>query len=148
MATKSSVDQLNSFLRGELSAVETYRMALSKLEAGNPARYELDACMQSHQQRVSLLTEAITQLGGTPDTSSGAWGTFAKAVEGTAKAFGDKAAIAALEEGEDHGLKDYKKELADEDLDMQTRTIVTSQLLPAQQATHDRISMLKKQQPS
>ena len=148
MGTKSSVDQLNSFLRGELSAVETYRMALGKLEAGNPARYELDACMQSHQQRVSLLHEAILQLGGTPATSSGAWGGFAKAVEGTAKVFGDKSAIAALEEGEDHGLKDYKKEIDDDDLDMQSRTMVTSHLLPAQQATHDRISSLKKQMRS
>jgi uncharacterized protein (TIGR02284 family) len=148
MATKSNVDQLNSFLRGELSAVETYRMALDKLDATSPSRFEIDACMQSHQQRVTLLREAIITLGGTPADSSGAWGAFAKAVEGTAKTFGEKAAIAALEEGEDHGLKDYKKEIDDEDLDMQTRNIVVAQLLPAQQATHNRMSTLKKQMRS
>jgi len=148
MGTKSNVDQLNSFLRGELSAVETYRMALDKLDATSPSRFEVEACMQSHQQRVSLLREAVIALGGTPADSSGAWGAFAKAVEGTAKAFGEKAAIAALEEGEDHGLKDYKGEIDDEDLDMQTRNIVVGQLLPAQQATHDRMSSLKKQMRS
>jgi hypothetical protein len=148
MGTKSSVDQLNSFLRGELSAVETYRMALDKLDATSPSRLEVEACMQSHQQRVQFLREAVIAAGGTPSDSSGPWGVFAKAVEGTAKAFGEKAAIAALEEGEDHGLKGYKDGIDDTDLDVQTRSIVTSQLLPAQQATHNRMSSLKKQMRS
>jgi len=145
MATRSSVEQLNSFLRGELSAVETYRMALEKLEATSPARIEIQSCLQSHQERVQLLREQIFALGGTPADSSGPWGVFAKAVEGTAKAFGEKAAVAALEEGEDHGLKDYRDELDETDLDINTRSIVTSQLLPAQQVTHGRMSALKKQ---
>ena len=143
MAKKSSVDQLNSFLRGELSAVETYRMALDKLDATSPSRAEVEACLASHQERVTALREAIVQLGGKPSDSSGPWGVFAKAVEGTAKVFGDKAAIAALEEGEDHGLKDYKGELDDDDLDMQSKALLMSRLLPAQQATHDRMSALK-----
>ncbi len=145
MATKSSVDQLNSFLRGELSAVETYRMALDKLDAGSPARIEVESAMQSHQQRVTLLKDAVIQLGGKPAESSGPWGAFAKAVEGAARVFGDKAAIAALEEGEDHGLKDYKNGIDDKDLDAQARTIVSGQLLPEQQRTHARLSALKKQ---
>jgi hypothetical protein len=68
---------------------------------------------------------------------------FAKTVEGAAKAFGEKAAIAALEEGEDHGLKDYRDELDEPDLDAQSRIILTARLLPAQQVTHDRMSALK-----
>ena len=143
MAKKSSVDQLNSFLRGELSAVETYRMALDKLDATSPGRAEMQINMASHQERVSLLRDAIFACGGKPADGSGPWGVFAKAVEGTATVFGDKAAIAALEEGEDHGLRDYKGELDDEDLDMQSKALLTSRLLPAQQATHDRMSALK-----
>jgi uncharacterized protein (TIGR02284 family) len=143
MATKSSVDQLNSFLRGELSAVETYRMAIDKLDANSPTRMEVEACMASHQERVTALREAIISLGGDPSDSSGPWGVFAKAVEGTAKVFGEKAAIAALEEGEDHGLRDYRDELDDDDLDIQSKALLTSRLLPAQQATHDRMSALK-----
>jgi len=143
MAKKSSVDQLNSFLRGELSAVETYRMALDKLDSMSPARAEVEACMQSHNERVMALRDAIMQLGGRPAESSGPWGVFAKAVEGTAKVFGDKAAIAALEEGEDHGLRDYKDELDDDDLDFQSKSLLMAQLLPAQQVTHDRMSALK-----
>jgi uncharacterized protein (TIGR02284 family) len=142
MATQP-VDQLNSFLRGEISAVETYRQALDKVNEPR-ARTELEQCHVSHQQRVNLLKERITSLGGQPAEGSGPWGAFAKAAEGGAVVFGDKVAIDVLEEGEDHGLKDYQKHLAD--LDSASRTFVEQQLLPAQQQTHRRLSTLKHTQ--
>lgn len=142
MGQKSSIDQLNHFLRGEISAVETYRMALDKLEPTSSARGEVEACLQSHQARVTLLREAILAAGGTPVDSSGPWGSFAKAVEGSARVLGDKAAIAALEEGEDHGVKDYRSDMAQ--YDAQTQSLILSRLQPAQQQTHDRMSALKK----
>jgi Domain of unknown function (DUF2383) len=142
MAQKSSIDQLNQFLRGEISAVETYRMALEKLDQGSTARAELEACLQSHQSRVMLLRDAIVAAGGTPSEGSGPWGMFAKAVEGGARVLGDKAAVSALEEGEDHGLKEYKNEIGE--LDTMTRTLVSNRLMPEQQRTHDRMSSLKK----
>src|SRR5947207_2768994 len=142
MGTKSSVDQLNSFLRGEMSAVETYQMALDKVDYISASRDELLLNLKSHQDRVMMLRDAIVQLGGTPADGSGAWGTFAKAIEGGAKAFGEKASVSALEEGEDHGLADYKRGL--DDLDPQSRTLVNGTLLPQQQQTHDRLSALKK----
>jgi hypothetical protein len=142
MAQKSSIDQLNQFLRGEISAVETYRMALDTLDEGSTARAELEVCLQSHQSRVRLLQDAIIAAGGTPADSSGPWGVFAKAVEGGARILGDKVAVSALEEGEDHGLKDYKTDMAN--LDATARTLVASRLVPEQQATHDRMSSLKK----
>jgi hypothetical protein len=144
MGQKSSCDELNKLLRGELSAVETYQMAIDKLDANSPVRAELQACMSSHQSRVMMLRDQVLALRGEPSGSSGPWGAFAKAVQGTAKVFGDKATIAALEEGEDHGLKDYKRELDDTDLDAQARMIVANQLLPQQQQTHARLSALKK----
>lgn len=141
MATKSSVEQLNSFLRGEISAVETYQMALDKVDDISTARDELLVNLKSHQDRVMMLQEAIVAAGGEPATGSGPWGAFAKVIEGGAKVLGKKAAIAALEEGEDHGVKDYKADL--EDLDPQTRMMVETKLRPAQQQTHDRLSALK-----
>jgi hypothetical protein len=141
MATKSSVDKLNSFLRGEMSAVETYQMALDKLEGASTARDELLVNLKSHQDRVMALRDAIVAIGGTPATGSGPWGTFAKIVEGTAKALGDKATVAALEEGEDHGLKDYRADV--DELDPQCRQIV-SRMMSMQQQTHDRLSALKR----
>ena len=141
MATKSSIDQLNSFLRGEMSAVETYQMALDKLDKVSLARDELLANLKSHQDRVMALQDAIVAVGGTPAKGSGPWGAFAKAVEGTAKILGDKATVAALEEGEDHGLKDYKVDAGELDAECQR---LVGQLLPQQQQTHDRMSALKR----
>jgi demethoxyubiquinone hydroxylase (CLK1/Coq7/Cat5 family) len=145
MAEKTSVDQLNSFLRGEMSAVETYRIALDKLDAGSPARSELEACLRSHQERVDMLRDAIVALGGEPSEGAGAWGAFAKTVQTGATVLGDKVAIAALEEGEDHGLDDYRGDL--DELDPQTRQLVNEQLLPAQEQTHARMSALKHRLP-
>ena len=141
MGTKTTIDQLNSFLRGEISAVETYRMALDKLDQTSTARQQLLDNLASHQNRVVMLRDAIIAAGGQPATSSGPWGVFAKTVEGGAKVLGEKATIAALEEGEDHGLADYKRDI--NDLDATTRGLVAS-LLPEQQQTHDRLSALKR----
>lgn len=146
MGRDAGIDQLNSFLRGEISAVETYRMALEKLDRGSPARGELEACMRSHQERVALLREQITRLGGEPATSSGPWGVLAKIIEGGARVLGDKVAIAALEEGEDHGLKDYRDDV--DKLDPELRSLVRSRLLPQQENTHSRMSSLKRRMSS
>jgi demethoxyubiquinone hydroxylase (CLK1/Coq7/Cat5 family) len=139
MATQP-IDQLNSFLRGEISAVETYRQALDKVNDAE-ARMQLEQCHVSHQMRVDLLKTRIIDLGGEPAEGSGAWGAFAKTAEGSAAAFGQKAAIDVLEEGEDHGLKDYQKHLTD--LDAASRSFVEKELLPAQQRTHRTLSTLK-----
>ncbi len=141
MTNQDSIKALNSFLRGEISAVETYRQALEKM-SDFAARQRLETARSSHQQRVELLRQRIMQLGGKPEESSGAWGVFAKAVEGSAKAFGDKAAIAALEEGEDHGLADYRQDL--DKLDPDNRRFVEVELLPAQEQTHNALSALKR----
>lgn len=138
--TDQSVNTLNSFLRGEMSAVETYRQALDKVDE-QPVRATLQECMESHQRRVSLITSRIQNLGGKPSTESGAWGFFAKLVEGGAKMFGTKPAVAALEEGEDHGRDDYKRDL--EQLDMTSRQLIESQVLPEQERTHRALSRLK-----
>jgi predicted house-cleaning noncanonical NTP pyrophosphatase (MazG superfamily) len=135
------LDHLNSFLRGEISAVETYDQALEKLADQPSVRERLQDARSSHQERVSLLRTEITKRGGEPAEGSGAWGSFAKLVEGGAKVFGAKAAIAALEEGEDHGRDDYRRDL--EDLSLEVRRLVESQLLPAQLRTHDLMSALK-----
>ena len=46
--SNKNVDQLNSFLRGEISAVETYRLALEKVSYESPVRVQLEANRNSH----------------------------------------------------------------------------------------------------
>ena len=136
----ATVDTLNGFLRGEISAVETYRQALDKLQT-SPSRVQLEQCRRSHEQRVERLRQEVLRLGGKPEQGSGAWGAFAKLVEGSAKILGEKAAISALEEGEDHGLKLYRDEM--QKLDATARSVIESEVLPAQERTHKSLSTLK-----
>lgn len=139
------VEQLNSFLRGEISAVETYRQAIEKLQSSKDSRGValLNQLMSSHQHRVTQLRDEVVRYGGTPSEGSGVWGAFAKVVEGAAELFGEKSAIAALEEGEDHGLKDYKDGL--DKLDMTTRQWIESTIFPEQKKTHNALRDFKKQ---
>jgi hypothetical protein len=138
-----NVDQLNSFLRGELSAVETYRIAMEKLPVESPSRGRLAACLDSHYNRVDALRMKIRSLGGQPSEGAGAWGAMTTALETSASALGEKAAIAVLEQGEDHGLADYRADL--DKLDFEARDMVTGQLLPSQEETHRVLSQLKKE---
>lgn len=137
------IDKLNSFLRGELSAVETYNQAIEKL-ADEPAIVQrLRSLRDSHSARVSELSTRITALGGEPDDTSGAWGGFAKLVEGGAKLFGKSAAIAALEEGEDHGKRLYEDNL--DELSEHIKEFIRSQIMPEQRRTHDALAEIKRQ---
>jgi demethoxyubiquinone hydroxylase (CLK1/Coq7/Cat5 family) len=138
--TDQSVNTLNSFLRGEMSAVETYRQALDKVEE-QPVRATLQECLESHQRRVSLIASRIQNLGGKPSTESGVWGFFAKAVEGGAKLLGTKPAVSALEQGEDHGRDDYKRDI--DQLDTTSRQLIEIEVLPEQERTHRALSRLK-----
>lgn len=135
-----TVARLSALCRGEISAVETYNQAL---DSGVLARFadQLRLCQSSHQSRSDILRRQIAALGGTPPVSSGAWGSFVKAVEGAATALGEKAAIAALEQGEDHGLNEYRQRTAE--LDLGSQALVREHLLPQQVETHRIVSTLK-----
>ncbi len=132
---------LNDLLKDELAAVETYNQALGKLSAELTARVDLEQCLASHGERARRLEEIIRGLGGNPTKRSGLWGTLAKLIQGGAQILGSKAAIAALEEGEDHWLRDYQDSLGK--LDPATARSVRDELLPAQLRTHDTMSALK-----
>src|SRR4051794_35881313 len=111
-----SCRQLNSFLRGEISAAETYRMAIDKVadDRSNTANLGLlREIQEEHGRAAQAIRERIRELGGEASDSSGAWGAWAKTVQGTANIFGDTSSLKALKEGEEHGLKDYRDGLED-----------------------------------
>jgi len=141
-AMTRTVDHLNSFLRGELAAVETYRLALQKLDA-SPNRGMFEHCARSHAERARVLAEEIRRFGGVPSESSGPWGTFAKLVEGSASVFGERAAVVALEEGENHGLNDYRRDLPE--LAPAARQRLENEIIPEQNRTHFAMSRLKRE---
>jgi uncharacterized protein (TIGR02284 family) len=127
--TTTAADTLNSLLRGEISAVETYQQALAKLGDAKGAD-ELRRVHQEHIDAANLLREHVHAHGGEPDKRFGAWRAFAKAVEGTAKLLGNDAALKALKEGEEHGIKEYEEALEDKNLPADCRTLIRSTLLP------------------
>jgi len=139
---QTDVDQLNSFLRGELAAVETYDQALSKIE-DRQLKKPLREVRASHDRRAYLIRQRILVLGGEPVASAGMWGGIAKLVEAGAAAFGVSPAIAALEEGEDRGRDGYRKEL--DDLSPETQAFVSDTVLPEQLRTHDMVRALKRE---
>jgi len=133
------IKKLNALLRGELSAVETYAQCIEKIDEPKVSG-ELSVLCDSHRARVAMLREEIMTMGAEPETSSGAWGAFAKLVQGGANVFGTKAAISTLEEGEDHGKKEYDDL---EDISPNVRRFIESRLRPEQIRTHDQLSALE-----
>jgi uncharacterized protein (TIGR02284 family) len=129
----NNCDALNCLLRGELSATEAYQQAMEKAENAGPAA-ELRQIRDEHQTAANAIRQHIHELGGKPDQDSGIWGAWAKAVEGTAKLFGNTAAMKALKEGEEHGVKEYEKVLQDNSVPSVCKTAIQTTLLPQARA--------------
>jgi uncharacterized protein (TIGR02284 family) len=127
MNAQKTVDRLNSMLRGEIAATETYQQALDKVGA-EPGADALRSIHVDHRETANEFRKHVHHHGGNPDQGSGAWGAFAKAVEGTAKVFGDTAAMKALKEGEEQGISSYEAALKDPDLPPECKTLVHSSL--------------------
>ncbi len=134
--TTTAVETLNSLLRGEMSAIETYRLALEKV-GDEPGAQELQGILRDHRDAADRLWHHIERHEGRPAESSGPWGGWAKLVQGTANLLGDAAALKALKEGEQHGLKEYEEALRDEALLADCLELVRELL--ARQEQHVRI---------
>lgn len=119
----------NELLRGERSAIETYDMAIKK-HGDNPRLNELRRIRDEHVAAVGKLEKNIRDMGGEPGDDSGAWGLFAKAVQGTANLFGDESAVESLKKGEEKGLDDYEDALKDEDVMVSCKSLFQMQLIP------------------
>jgi len=90
--TTKVTDRLNSLLRGELSATETYQQALAKL-GNTKGAPELRRVHAEHREAANTLRKHIHEHGGEPHRNSGAWGAFAKLVEVTASLLGAEATL-------------------------------------------------------
>lgn len=128
-STDSCIHVCNELLRGEISACETYEQAIEKFR-GDPGTTALERIRDEHRDSVRKLRANVEKMGGRPSTDSGAWGVFAKTVEGTAKLFGDASAVAALRQGEEHGIDEYTSALENPDVLDDCKTLISTQLLP------------------
>ena len=133
MPAAEKLDVLNELLRGEIAAVETYQQAMAKI-GSDPGAAELRRLHDEHREAANTLRQHIRGHDGTPGHGSGAWGKWAKAVEGVAKLFGNTAALKALKEGEEHGVKSYEQALEGKGLPEECKALVRDRLLPQTRA--------------
>jgi bacterioferritin (cytochrome b1) len=110
--TKEIVDDLNELLRDELAAIETYRHAIDmnrKAHGQDPRFEKLTDMLHDHEQAASRLRDLVQRMGGTAAHGAGTWGAWANGVLGAASLLGEKAALKALREGEESGVRDYRE---------------------------------------
>lgn len=119
----------NSLLRGELSAVETYAQAIDKHGSGSATK-ELRRIRSEHSLSANRLSANVRNMGGQPDTDSGAWGIFASAIQCAANLFGPDSAIDSLRRGEEAGRSDYQDALLDDDVLAECKLMIREELLP------------------
>lgn len=123
------IDVCNSLLRGELSAVETYSLAINRF-SGKTAITDLQRIRSEHALSAARLSQNVREMGGTPDDGSGAWGVFAKTVQSAANLFGAESAVESLQRGEEKGRTDYEAALKDDDVMDSCKEMIRGELLP------------------
>jgi len=122
-------DALNSLLRGELSAVESYDQAVAKIEDQHVLA-DLHKIREEHAHAVLLLREKVAHFGGEPAESSDPWGAFAAVVTGMARALGPATVLSALRQGEEHGINEYEDALHNESVNPACKDMIRTDLLP------------------
>ena len=124
--------RIGKLLRGERAAVDAYENALSDVDPDGPAARILHLLLEDHRRALAALRDTAGREGTVDGDGAGPWGAFTRAVEKAAGWLGDRMALKALKEGEDHGVSEYRSALAREDLPPAVRTLVQDDLLPRQ----------------
>jgi bacterioferritin (cytochrome b1) len=139
---ESDIKYLNSFLKNELAAMETYKQVIGKADTADLSS-SLSSLQESHKRRADMLAERIRSLGGKPADSAGAWGGIAKMVQAGSNLFGEKAAIHNLEEGEDRGRDDYQRDVSK--LSPENQRFIEERIMPEQLRSHDAMEAIEQQ---
>jgi uncharacterized protein (TIGR02284 family) len=130
-----NIDKVEKLLKNELAAAETYHQALEKFEeeAQSNEINSLQPIYEEHTEAVSELQEKLQQLGATPATGSGLWGSWSEALMGGAKLIGKDAMLNALLAGEKSGLDDYQDAAEDPDVPSEVSDLIKSKFMNSQQ---------------
>lgn len=131
MTTENFRECLESLYRGELSACETYNKAIASVKESS-TRMRLKEIQKDHLDAVSQLRSCLEKNGGKVPEDSGAWGAWAKTVTASATMMGDATTFKTLKEGEEHGVKEYRDAIVEEEIDFKTKSILQD-FIPKQQ---------------
>ncbi len=127
--TSTCAHVCNKLLRGEISAIESYRKALGKIEDSRH-RESLQLILEDHGKSVVALRDHVSAMGAVPDTESGAWGRFAQTVTGAAALLGESPTLSALMQGEEHGISEYEAALNDPHVVDEIKVVFRDTLIP------------------
>jgi rubrerythrin len=119
-------------IRGERSAVETYRQVLEAAD-DKPELEAIRNMSTDHIQAVQYFSEIAHARGQEVPDSSGLWGSWVKFTTGVAKTFGDKSSLEVLKKGEEHGKKIYENILDSDNVDEQVKGAIRTRFLPQQE---------------
>jgi hypothetical protein len=131
------VDEINTLLSSELSAMHTYDLALQRAKNSEVIRI-LKECRNCHGNRANMLSSEVRLLCGIPKDNAGVWGKFESWVQNGASS--ERDAVALLEESEAERLINYESDRTI--LPEEVRCILERDLLPAQHKTHLAVSCL------
>lgn len=131
---------LNTLLRGEIAAVNSYDLARKKF-ATDAAIKTIDKILFNHKSNVDFLKKKIFSKNETPSTNTGAWGLAVELIIKSTKFLGETPLIMALREGEDLGLKDYKYFLSSNVPENKSIHVIKNQIIPN---TENNILLLNK----
>jgi hypothetical protein len=125
----TDIETLNSLLRCQLAAVETYDRAISKFVDPHLLA-DLQTIREEHLQAEILLRERVLELGGEPVDASEPWSACAAAITGAEKVIGPATALAALRQGEEHSINEFEDSLKHENMNVESKNLIRSNLLP------------------
>jgi hypothetical protein len=124
------LDALNSLLRGEMAAVDTYTRAMDKFDDLEVIA-DLQKIRDEHSRAVRELRDLVIECGCRPADQTGASGAFAVATTAAANAAGPATVLLALRRAEEHGSSEYGAALENVHMPPEALRVFGSDLLPA-----------------
>lgn len=142
----AEVQDLERILRGEISAVEAYKQVLEKYATYENAN-SLKRIQAEHEKAVEFWKNQLRSQESYVEDSSGPWGAVVETFVGAAKLLGDGPTLRALKEGEEHGLKEYKELIENNNINFESESFIKNICLDQQRlhiATLDSLILMNK----
>lgn len=125
----SDAELLNSLLRTELSAKNTYQQVLQRSKPGRGV-FEISQINEEHGEAIRILTAQILNLGVQPSQEAITWKTIELIAAHTSGfPLEDPLAIQALKEGEEQDILTYENALNSSEKP-EVRQLISENLLP------------------
>jgi rubrerythrin len=121
---KTSINELNAFLKGEHMAIDSYEKYIRDVD-DEKIKGELQKIQQDHKQHAIKIAEEIQNLGGKPEKGVGASGKIAEVLSNVKK-IGPRDSVTILKDaydGENMGIN-LAAEIVKGDLESKSSAVI------------------------